>query len=163
MAVEVGRAKKIIPALKGIPVTENVFKRKNPIVGRINIFSMHATKEILVLCLSPARLSEPPMEIRANGMVTEVMRLKVLSMKSGKEACDLEKRIPAAHPRINGLEINAFKRYVKFCPRLPFFPECQIKVETASILIMGMANPMRMPKYRIPDSPRVFMTMAMPI
>jgi len=147
MAVDVGRVKKIIPALKGIPVTENAFKRKNPIVGS----------------LSPERLNEPPMEIRANGIVTEVMRLKVLSMKIGKEAPDLEKKIPAAHPRIKGLEINAFKRYLKFCPRLPFFPECQIKVETASTLIMGMTNPMRMPKYRIPDSPRAFMTMAMPI
>lgn len=163
MAVEVGRVKKIIPALKAIPVTENVFKIKNPIIGRISIFSIDAIKEILVLCLSPARLSDPPMEIRAKGMVTEVMRLKVLSIKTGKEACDLEKRIPAAHPRIKGLEINAFKRYVKFCPRLPFFPECQINVETASTLIMGMTNPMRMPKYRIPDSPRAFMTMAMPI
>ncbi len=163
MAVDVGRAKKIIPALKGIPVTENAFKRKNPIIGRISIFSIDAIKEILVLCLSPERLNEPPMEIRANGMVTEVMRLKVLSMKIGKEAPDLEKRIPATHPRIKGLEINAFKRYLKFCPGLPSFSECQINVETASTLTTGMANPIRIPKYRIPDSPRVFMTIAMPI
>lgn len=163
MAVDVGSVKKIIPALKGTPVTQNIFKRKNPITGRISIFSPDAIKENLVLCLSPVSVNEPPMEIRAKGMVTAVIRLKVLSIKIGKETCDLEKRIPAAHPRIKGLEINAFKRTLRFCPKICFSPECQINVETASILIMGMANPIRMPKYLTPDSPRVVMTMAMPI
>ena len=163
MAVDVGRVKKIIPALKGTPVTQNNFKRKNPMTGRISIFKIDAIKEIFVLCLSPVSVNEPPMDIRAKGMVTEVMRLKVLSMKTGKKACDLEKRIPAIHPRIKGLEINAFKRTLRFCPELLFSPEYQINVETASTLIMGMANPMRMPKYLIPDSPRTFMTMAIPM
>ncbi len=124
---------------------------------------MDAIKEIFVLCLSPESVNEPPMEIRAKGMVTAVMRLKVLSMKTGKQAWDLEKRMPAIHPRIKGLETNAFKRYLAFCPQLAFFPECQIKVETASTLIMGITNPIRIPKYLTPDSPRAVMTTAMPI
>jgi len=163
IAVDVGRVKKIIPALNGIPVTQNNFKRKKPMIGRISIFSIDAIKENFVLCLSPVSVNEPPMEIRANGMVTAVIRLKVLSIKIGKDACDLEKRIPAAHPRIKGFEINAFKRTLRFCPKLLFSPECQINVETASMLIIGMTNPIRMPKYLMPDSPRTFMTMAMPI
>jgi len=96
-------------------------------------------------------------------MVTAVIRLKVLSIKTGKKAWDLEKIIPAAHPMIKGLEINAFKRNLRFCPGLLFFPEYQINVETDSTLITGITNPIRMPKYLTPDSPRAFMTMAIPI
>ncbi len=47
MAVEVGRVKKIIPALKAIPVTDNAFKRENPMIGRINPFSIDAKKAFL--------------------------------------------------------------------------------------------------------------------
>lgn len=50
IAVEVGRVKKIIPALNGVPVTENIFKKKNPVAGRIIIFNTHAINEIFVLC-----------------------------------------------------------------------------------------------------------------
>ena len=163
MAVDVGNVKKIIPALKEMPVTEKAFNKKNPIAGRISPFNRDAIKETFVLSLRPVIVNDPPMEIRAKGIVTAVIRVKVLSIKTGKENWNFEKKSPAIHPRIKGLEINAFKRYFVFCPMLPFLPECQINVETARTFIMGMANPIKIPNDRMPDSPRVFMTMAMPI
>jgi|APSaa5957512622_1039677.scaffolds.fasta_scaffold45520_3 hypothetical protein len=163
MAVEVGNVKKIIPALKGIPVTENIFSKQNPVIGRISTFNTDAIRDTFVFSLSPERVKEPPMDINANGIVTAVIRAKVLSIKTGKKSWNLEKKSPAMHPRIRGLEIKAFKRYLVFCPMLPFLPECQINVETARTFIMGMANPIRIPKYLMPDSPRVFMTIAIPI
>ena len=114
MAVDVGRVKKIIPTLNEIPVTQNNFKRQKPIMGRTSIFNTDATKENFVLFFRPVNVNDPPMESRAKGRVTAVIRLKVLLIKIGKEAWDLEKIIPAAHPRIKGLEINAFKRTMIF-------------------------------------------------
>lgn len=70
--------KKIMPALKGVPVMENRFKRKNPMIGSTSIFNMEAIREIFVLCLSPESVNAPPMEINARGMVTAVMSWKVL-------------------------------------------------------------------------------------
>ncbi len=110
MAVDVGKVKKIMPALKGTPVTEKAFSRKNPVTGRINTFNIEATRVTFVLSLSPDNDREPPMDINANGMVTAVIRANVLSIKTGKKSWNLEKISPAIHPRINGLEIRAFKR-----------------------------------------------------
>jgi len=108
---------------------------------------MQYTKPLYYAQVPVYLLNEPPMEIKASGMVTEVISPSVLSMKEGNVSPDLEKTIPARHPKIKGLEIRAFTRCLKFCRNPVFSPEYQIKVVTASTLIMGMAKPIKSPKY----------------
>ena len=121
MAVEVGRAKKIIPVLKGMPAMENDFKRKNPIVGSINSFNMDEIKETFELFFSPASVKEPPMEISARGMVTAVIRANVLSIKAGKDNWDLEKKVLLHTPGLRDWKSMPLINTSGFVQILPFF------------------------------------------
>ncbi len=110
MAVEVGRQKKIIPVLKGIPVTQKIFNIKNPTTGSTSSLKMAATRDALVWLAIPLKLKVPPMEINARGKVTDDTRKKVLFITLGKTNPDLATRRPPTHPRINGLEISAITK-----------------------------------------------------
>ena len=47
-AGDVGRVKKIIPALNAIPVTEKTFKRQKPMIGKINPFKTDDRKAFFI-------------------------------------------------------------------------------------------------------------------
>jgi len=162
IAVDAGRAKKIIPALKGTPVILKAFNNTNPVTGKIINLKNDARNEILVLAASPLKERDPPMEISARGRVTDVMRLKVLFKKTGKTNPDREKKSPARHPMIKGLDNKALIMNSIFSLKLTSLPECHIRVDTAKTLIIGIKKPINIPKCLTPASPRVFMIMAIP-
>lgn len=162
IAVEAGSEKNIIPVLKGTPVTLSAFNNKYPVKGkRINLKS-EARNETFILFAKPAKEREPPMETNARGSVTEVISLKVLSIKTGKHMSAFEKMNPATHPIIKGLEIKALIKKSIFSLKCNSLPENHIRVETAKTLIIGIIKPASIPKCRTPGSPRVLIIMAMP-
>jgi len=85
IAVDAGRAKKINPTLKGIPVTLNIYKNIQPIIGKTKSFKPAARKDSPKLPLTPAKVRLPPMEMRARGKETIEIRLSELSIKTGNQ------------------------------------------------------------------------------
>jgi len=162
IAVEAGSAKNIIPVLNGTPVTLNAFNSRYPVKGkRINLKN-EARIETFMCLARPAKERDPPMEINARGSVTEVIRLNVLSTNTGKPMLAFEKKIPATHPIIKGLEIRALIKKSIFSLKRNSLPENHIRVETARILIIGIIKPASIPKCLTPGSFRILRIIAIP-
>ena len=122
-----------------------------------------ATIESLRFPLRLFIVNAPPMEMSARGSATAVERLKALSRNAGKRLIKRAYSRPVRHPIISGL-VTISRRVIRMRSLKTIrSPEYQINVDTASTLMKGITNPIRMLKCLTPSSPRALYTMAMPM
>jgi hypothetical protein len=89
-AVEVGKAKNIIPTLKGIPLTSKRFRKKYPVTGRIMSLNPAAIRDGFRYSFRFANVRPLPMDSRARGKAAIEISPKVFSRKSGNDPTILE-------------------------------------------------------------------------
>lgn len=115
MAGAVGNVKNIMPTLKGIPVTLNIFIKIKPVTGRNSNLIVAAPSDKRKFPLRLLKVNAPPIEINASGSATKETRRKVFSRITGKAFIVFEYTIPARHEMINGLVIIPFAANRHLC------------------------------------------------